>query len=273
MKQKITSCIAYLCAAISSSCLLLCLLKRFPGGYLSTQLSLITSASALLIASAIVFRWPRISHWIGLISGLGALYWFYGIEFGYSFPALNTWITFNLPDGTPDSSRDILFAELKIIFAVTALAATAISATRILPNKWMIRHRPVRDRLWPTLAICIFAAVCWYAFSVSPYRIPLIVDGVSAEITLLRIEKRGNQFHETGIGVFRDGNVFLFHNDRRLFKYRFPVRLGSAGLSPDNATRQAAIALSEEFENAADTGPPVRLHSANAEGWYVRVDQ
>lgn len=245
-------------------------MKRFPGPYRSTELTLIASAAALLMASVIAFRWPRISHLLGLMSGVGALYWFYSIEFGYSFPALNTWVTFNLPDGTPDSSGDILFAKLKIIFAISALAATVISATRLLPRNWIIRHRPVRDRLWPALVVPALATLVWYALSVSPYRIPLIVDGIPADITLLHVEKRGNQFHETGIGVFRDGRAYLFHNDRRLFQYRFPVRLGSAALTPDS--REAAIALGEELWNAAETEPPIPLRTKNAEGWYVRAE-
>ena len=199
MKEKITCCIVYVCAAICSSWLLLCLVKRFPAAYRSTELTLIASASALLMASVIAFRWPRISHLLGLMSGVGALYWFYSIEFGYPFPALNTWVTFNLPDGTPDSSGDILFAKLKIIFAISALAATAISATRLLPRHWIIRHRRVRDRLWPALVVSALATLGWYAFSVSPYRIPLIVDGISADSTsvLLHLGISGPVAHPT----------------------------------------------------------------------------
>jgi len=269
MKQKITICIVYLCAATSSLCLVLYLLEGC-SVYRSRQLALIAVASALLIASAVVFRWPRVSNWIGLISGLGALYWFYGIEFGYSFPALNTWVAFNLPDAAPDASRDIVIAKLKIAFAITALAATAISAMRLLPAQWIMRKRPLRDRLWPVLAICTSAALFWYAVSVSPYRIPLIVDAASAKLTLLHVEKKGSQFHETGITVFEDGKVYLSHNDRRLFRYRFPVHTGSAILSQGDTTREGAFALAEELGNA-DTVPAVSLHSKDAEGWYVRT--
>ena len=270
MKQKITTCILYICAAISSLCLVLCLLKSFASIYRSTEFALIACSFAFLIASVLVFRWPRTSHWVGLISGLGALYWFYGVEFGYLFPALNTWVAFNLPDGTPDSSRDILIAKLKIAFAITAFAAAAISATRLLPARWVMRKRLVQDRLWPALAACVLAALFWYSLSVSPYRIPLIVDAMSAKLTLLHVEKSGMQFRETGISVLEDGEVYSFHNDRRLFQYRFPVRTGSAVLSQDSATRGAALALAQELANA-DTAPAVPLRSKEAEGWYVRT--
>ncbi len=230
MKEKIAGCIVYICAASSSLCLLLSQLHRLPEFPRSTQLALIASAPAFLASSVIVFRWPRISNWLGLISGLGALYWFYGVEFGYLFPALNSWVAFNLPDAATGSSPDILFAKLRIAFAITALAATAISATRFLPPHWIMRSRPVRDRLWPAFAICVLATIFWYALSVSPYRVPWIVDAASPKLTLLHVEKNGSQFHETGVRILWDGRVYLSHNDRKLFRYRFPNYGGSAVL-------------------------------------------
>ena len=270
MKQKIATRVVYICAAISSLCLLLGLLKSFPGVYRSTQLALIANSCGFLIASVIVFRRPRVSHWLGLISGLGALYWFYGVEFGYPFPALNTWVAFNLPDGTPESFQEILIAKLKLAFAITALAATGISATRLLPEDWIIRRRPIRDRLWPALTVSVVAILSWYVLSVSQYRIPAIVDGVSAKLTVLHVEKNGRQFHETGISVFEDGRVYLSHNDRRLFQYRFPVHIGLAVITPDDSIREAAFALAGELASV-ETPPPMPLHSKNAEGWYVRT--
>jgi hypothetical protein len=271
MRQKITACVVYICAATSSLCLLLCLLEGFPSIYRSTRLALIGSASALFIASLAVFRRPRVSNWLGVISGMGALYWFYGVEFGYFFPALNSWVVFNVPDTTHESSRDILIAKLKIAFALTALAATTLAATRLLPAHWTMRNRPVRDRLWPALASCLLAVFFWSAVSVSPYRIPWIVDAVPAKLTLLHVEKHGSQFHETGISIFEDGKVYLSHNDRRLFQYKFPVHMGSAILSEDNTMREAAFALAKELASAK-TVPAVSLHSSDAEGWYVRTE-
>lgn len=272
MKQKITTCVVYICAATSSLCLLLSLLKSFPSVYRSTELTLIGSSSALFIASIGIFRRPRASSWLGLIFGMVALHWFYGVEFGYPFPALNTWVVFNVPDTMHDSYRDISIAKLKIVFAITALAATTMAATRLLPANWMMRNRPVRDRLWPALASCLLAAFFWYAISVSPYRIPWIVDAVPAKLTLLHVGKNGSQFHETGISVFEDGQIYLSHDDRRLFQYRFPVHTGSAVLSQDNTMREAAFALAKELANA-NTAPAVPLHSRDAEGWYVRTGQ
>lgn len=266
MKWKITICTVYVLAAITS----VCLLESFPTLYRSNQLALGAIACALLVASVLQFRWPRLSHGIGFLTALGASYWFYRIEFGYRFPGLNTWIAFNLPDGWPGSSQEILIAKLKIAFAITAVAATSLSATRLLPASWIVRKRPVRERLWPTLAVCISAALFWYVLSVSPYRIPLIVDAVTPRLTLLHIEKIGRQFHEKGIGVFQDGRVYSFSNDRRLFQYRFPVHAGSATLPPESTTRGAAFGLAEKLGNA-HTATAVPLSSRKAEGWYVRT--
>jgi hypothetical protein len=96
------------------------------------------------------------------------------------------------------------------------------------------------------------------------------VDAVSPELTLLHVEKNGSQFHETGISIFEKGQVYLSQNDRRLFQYRFSVRIGSVVLSQDATTREAAFALAEELANS-NTAPPVPLHSTNAEGWYART--
>lgn len=268
MKPKITICVIYLCAVMTA----LCLLNEIQKEYLSHQWALIAGASGLLIASIVVFRWPRAGHLLGLLSGLFALFWLYRVEFAYMFPARNSWVAFNLPDTGPGFSQDLLFAKLKIAIATTALVATALSATRLLPASWILGKRSVHDRLSPALVCCALAILSWYVASVSPYRIPLIVDSVSAEITLLHLEKNGSQFHETGISVFRDGQVYRFHNDRRLFRYRFAVEMGSAVLPPDSAVRKEALALREELANGTAL-PAVPLRSRTAEGWYFRTDR
>ena len=135
-----------------------------------------------------------------------------------------------------------------------------------------MRARPVRDRLWPAFAICVLAAVFWYALSVSPYRIPWIVDAAPPKLTLLHLEKNGRQSHETGVSIFSDGRVYLSHNDRKLFRYRFPIYGGSAVLPADNTTREEAFALAEQLAGAV-TAPAVCLRSKKADGWHVRLQR
>jgi hypothetical protein len=172
----------------------------------------------------------------------------------------------------PDSSQEILVAKLKIAVAISALIATVLSATLLLPARWIIRRRSVRDRFWPAIAVSMIATLFWYFISVSPYRIPLIVDGVSPILTIFHVNKNGRQFHETSVSIYQNGRVYSFHDDRRVFQYRFPVHTGLAELPQNNSTREVAFALAEEL-GKVDTAAPVRLRSKDAEGWYVRTSR
>jgi hypothetical protein len=263
VKTKITTTAIFLCAAISIARLLL----NLPRG--DRPVAVVASGIAFVLASAGVFLKPRFSYCLGVVSGLVALRWFSEIEFGY-FPALNSWITFNLPDGNPYFFSDIFLAKLKILFAATAVASTACSATRLLPASWALRRFPVRERTWPALALSFLVIASWYGFSVSPYRIPLFVHGVPPELAVLHVEKRGTQFHETVISTFRDGKLYVERNDRRLFQYRFAVCGGSEVLPDGMIARVRMLAQSTQLRDMR-TAPAVALRNKNAEGWYVRT--
>jgi hypothetical protein len=204
-----------------------------------------------------------------MLSGLVALHWFWGIEFSY-FPALNSWIVFNLPPDNPYFVPDIYVAKLKILFAVSVVVATACSIIRLLPANWMLRQAPVRERTWPALAVCILIVISWYVISVSPYRIPLIADGAPPEIALLHVEKRGSQFHETAVTTYRDRKLFVERNNRRLFQYRFAIRRASGMLPDEIASKVQSLAQSKQLLDM-HTPPAIVLRSKNAEGWYVRI--
>jgi hypothetical protein len=191
------------------------------------------------------------------------------IEFE-DFPALSFWIAFNFPDGNPHFFLDVFLAKLKILFAATVVVSTAWSATRLLPPGWLLRGLPIRERTWPAFAVCFLAIASWYAASASPYRIPLIVDGVWPELTVLHVEKRGIQFHETTIGAFQDGKLYIQRNDRKLFRYRFAIRGGWAVL-PEAVTAQVRMLAQPDHLRNLHTLPAVSLRNTNAEGWYVRT--
>lgn len=263
MKTKITTIAILLCAAISIACLLL----NLPRGDRPTVV--VASGIALVVASAGVFLMPRFSYCLGVVSGVVALDWFSRIELGY-FPALNSWITFNLPDGNPYLFSDILLAKLKILFAATVVASTACSVTRLLPASWVLRRFPIRERTWPALVVCFLVIASWYGVSASPYRIPLIVDGVPPELAVLHVEKRGIQFHETAIRTFNDGKLYVERNDRRLFQYRFAIHAGSEVLPEGMNVRVRMLAQSTQVKDMR-TAPAVALRNKNAEGWYVRT--
>jgi hypothetical protein len=267
MRTKIATAVIFLCAASS----IVSLLLKLPRNSGEGSIAVVASAFGLVAASAALFLRPRLSYYVGIVSGLAALHWFSQIEF-WHFPVLNAWVAFNLPAGNPYFVADIFLAKLRILFAVTVVASTACAVTRLLPAGWVVRKNPIRDRTWPALAVCFLVIAAWYALSASPYRIPLIVDGVSPELTVLHVEKRGIQFHEVSITVYRDRKLYIQKNDRRLFHYRFPVRSEVGVLPEATATRVFVLAQSSQLRDLP-TPPAVVLRHHNAEGWYIRTGQ
>jgi len=242
-------------------------LRFSPGDRPSVVLA---TAFAFLLASIGLFFWPRLSYCFGLISGLVILQWYSRFEF--SMPGLNTWITFNLPNTTPEFLDDVLSAKVKILFVVTVVSSTVVCMFRLLPAAWMLKGIPIRERTWPSIAFCLLVVASWYCTSVSPYRIPLIVDGTQPELVILHVNKKGRVFRETAVRVFRDGRFFIGSNYRRLFHYRFEDSVTSGVLPEPFTARVRALTQSGELTGIR-TGPAVPLRARNAEGWYVRTRQ
>jgi hypothetical protein len=265
MKAKIAAVIIFLFSAMVLGWVFLTL----ETGRRPIPVAAIAGAFGFVIAAAGVFLKPRLSYWLGMVSGLVSLYWFSRIEFSY-FPALNSWITFNLPSDNPQFFSEVFLAKLKILLVVTVATSTAYCMTRLLPASWVLRKVPVRKRTWPALAVCLLVVASWYGVSASPYRIPLIVDGIPAELIVLHVEKKGIQFHETAISASRDGRIYVQRNDRRLFQYRFVVRDGVGMLSEAITARVRTLAQSAQLKELR-TAPAAALRNKNAEGWYVRT--
>jgi hypothetical protein len=265
MRAKIATALIFLCSALVIGWLFLSLQP----GDRPAPVAAIGSAVAFVIASEGVFLRPRFSYWLGMVSGLVSLYWFSRIEF-YYFPALNSWITFNLPSDNPQFFSDVFLAKLKILFVVTVVTSAACCVTRLLPASWVLRKVPVRERTWPALAVCFVIITSWYGISASPYRIPLIVDGAPAELIVLHVEKKGIEFHETAISASRDGRIYVQRNDRRLFQYQFVVREGM-GLLPEAITARVLVLAHSAQLRELRTPLAVALRNRNAEGWYIRT--
>jgi hypothetical protein len=275
MKNNINVTVFFLCAALGSASLVAAvtsasLVEGLSPAYESNELLLVVSAAGFFTACVLVWLRPDIAYRLGVASGVLAFYWFRQLEFGYLFPAMNSWIVFNLPDDH-HFTQDILVAKLKIVFFITVLAATGISTIRLLPPVWLFRKRPIRNRTWPAIAVCFAAMLGWYGVSVSPYRIPLLVDHMWPQVVILHVGKSGTQFHETSVSLFKDGRVFLSRNDRRLFHYRFELRGGSAVLDNGSTSTTAALRMARELAHL-NTGYPVPLRSREAEGWYVLLN-
>jgi hypothetical protein len=165
------------------------------------------------------------------------------------------------------------FARLKIVSMALIVFAILSSSLRLLPARLILGKSPFCQRTWPACALGFLLLAAWFAYSVTPYRIPVIVDGVPAELRILHVEKRGLRFREIQVSVFRDGRAYVLRNDRQLFEYRFDCRvarisLGDASLPTLDHARD--LVKSPELWKL-HTPPATALRSWNAEGWYVAL--
>jgi hypothetical protein len=227
-------------------------------------LILAMSPLVFVLASAAVFYGWRAAYGIGFVAGLASLAWLAMSEMSLR-PGVNSLIALNL------SEREGIYmhvAEAKILAIGFLTIAIMCSASRWLPERWAWRRRPLRERTWPALVISFLVLAVWFARSVSPYRIPMIVDGGGADLGILHVEKRGLLFHEAFVAVERDGRFAIVRNNRRLFQYQFPESYFGGVLPRDVVALAMAMRDSSQFGDL-HTPPATPLRSWNAEGWYV----
>ena len=223
------------------------------------------SVPAFLFAVLHAFFHQRQAHLTALFACLLSLPILVITEYSPLQFGANSWTAFNLPD---NEIQWVINARWKIT-AVSAVVISLFSCTlRFLPREWKLRNFPMRETTWPAFACFAPVLLFWYCSGASPYRIPIIVDGMHGELTILHVLKHGSQFHETSVEVFRDGKFYRQENNRRFFQYRFPVFAGSTVSSSE--LTQDAIAFSKSTDlNNLKTPPPVKLRRWEAEGWYV----
>jgi hypothetical protein len=229
------------------------------------------SPLVFLCACVLVFVRPRFGHSLGLFAGLIALPWFVWTELWLS-PA-NSWVFLNTGDeSVPEALALLALAKLKILSIALIVFAILYSSLRLLPSRLLLGKSPLRQRTWPAFALGFLMLAAWFIHSVTPYRVPLIVDGESPQFRILHVEKRGLRYHETEVFVFRDGRAWVWRNDRRLFQYRFEARVAMISLGAYLPTLDHARAFvkSPELRNL-HTPPAKALRSWNADGWYVAL--
>jgi hypothetical protein len=239
------------------------------GGW-GTPLALFALAAPFLfvLAAVVVPFNRRLSHILSLLAGSAALPWFGWLEWQLRRMGITSWIAFNLPDqGSTHALLSIVFNILAVGLIVMAVVCSVV---RLIPERWTLRRSPVRERTWPALAACSLVLAAWFALSVTPYRIPLIVDRMWPELTVLHVEKRGIKFHETSVRAYRDGRVMVLRNDRRLVRYRFEER-GVEGLAPNDVRSHVLDLLQLPAVQNADKSPANPLRAWNGEGWYILV--
>jgi hypothetical protein len=223
------------------------------------HLALIVSSLGFLLTSALVLFRPRLAYTVALFAGPVAFACFLWIEWSHS-PWENSWIALNLPGRLP--------AKLTILAVALIVISTVLSAFRLLPEIWMVRKSPVRERTWPAFAVCALVLVVWFVFSVTPYRLPgRLHVGVGPDLRILHVEKRGLHFHEIEISLFKDGKFSTWQTNRRLFQYRFAGH-GGWGVMP-GALHSRAGALTRSLSKSVRTPPAKALRAWNADGWYV----
>jgi len=127
----------------------------------------------------------------------------------------------------------------------------------------------MRERLWIGTVIAFSLIVFWYLKSVSPYRVPLIMDGPDPELAILHVEKNRFRFDETEISIYRD-QYYFSRNHRTLFQYRFANRGGQGVLTPELAAEVRNLTASPVIHTPrTNDAKPIRAW--RADGWYIRT--
>lgn len=231
------------------------------------------SVVAFLCACVLVARRPRVGYRLGLLGGLLALplivrnHWFTD----WLAASWNPWIFLNADGSEVIRGGVPFFAEMAILATVLVVTVIATCAFRLLPARWSIRGKAIREHTWPPLAVASLVLVVWFVRSVTPYSVAAFDHSAHLEFRILHIEKRGLRFRETRIGEYRDGRVWIWRHDRRLFQYRSEGRVSVSALgeqSPATLARARSFVQSPALWNLK-TPPPRALWSWNADGWYV----
>jgi hypothetical protein len=259
----------FLCAGSSTAFMLV----RTPEGldtFGQVGIPLRASPMVWLCACVLIFIKPRFGYALGLAASILALPWFVWTE---SVQDESSWIFLNLAADLTSSQAYLIFVKLKLLSIALTVVASFCAALRLLPWQWDFKKSPLSQRTWPALAGSLSVLAVWLVHSATPYRVPIIADGVAAEFRILHVEKRGLHLRETGMWVGRDGAAWVWRTDRRLFQYRFPERVGRlslAEISPQILGQSRAFVKSTTLL-PLKTPPAKVLRAWNADGWYVVV--
>jgi len=207
----------------------------------------------------------RFSHCLGMAAMVLTVPWFLETERTWIRFGSSSWIALNLPDRWSSSLR---LMEWRIAAATLVLVTLFFCALRLLPARWTLRGKPWRERLWLAPALTLVVVGSWYGFTVSPYRIPIIVDGTPPEYSILHVEKDGLRFHETMVEVWFDGRFSAVQTERRLFQYRFPQTYSYEALPEQLRGPMREFAKSPVLHGLRG-GELAPLRHWKDEGWYI----
>jgi hypothetical protein len=273
VQRKTLTAFVYLLAAVADSWLLV---SRQPLNQPSKFDSALCFLAALLFAAAgFVLRRTHFAH-IYAVAGVVALPWLYTTTLHGNI-YVNHWIVFNVPDRELPAYNGLITTELTIISVALVVLGITTGALRLLPDRWVLRRKPIGERTWPAVAASFCFLAAWFSQSVMPYRIPGALDYSSWPILqILHVQKYGLQFHETCIRVWGHGglpeSVSSSGNDRRLFEYRFQQRF--AHVEGPKLLRERVAALIQSSKIVKSHREPIEpLRRWNDEGWYVAGEE
>jgi len=212
---------SYLVGTVATLLIWPCLWLEFStsrefGHYGIARLAGVLAVLGFAVAAATTQVRRVVGYWAGLLSS--SLAWPYLVLRENLYPYRgNSWITFNLPLD-PHEFGLLVTAALQILACVLTAVATIVSLMRLLPSSWVIRGIPIRTRTWPVFVLTFVSMATWFAFSVTPYRVPT-EHGVAAEMNIVHFQRKGLHSKETRVAVMRDGKLYVCSEVRKPLRY------------------------------------------------------
>lgn len=212
-----------------------------------------------LLAAAGVMPWkPRLGHAIAAAGALFVLAWFVQLEHSFYGWGTNTWIAFN-----SSRSEGIDRLRVQIVGTWLLIAAVGWSIRSLLPQR-LVKIR----RWWQPFAMATACLIAWYLMSVSPYRVPVIADGMRADLTILHVQKDGMRFRESTISVIAYRRLCLTSQiERRYFQYRFSMEYHR--IECPREVGALVDRLNQAMQGTGNGTPPNPIRQWKADRWYV----
>ena len=222
------------------------------------------AGSLVLIAAAFVIPRRRLpGDLLALIATAMAWPYFVMSERSYLYSA-NAW---NLLNST--SREAVAYGKINVIAILLLLVATVCAVVRMFPAGWSLREIPLRDRVSPIFAVSLPLAAFWFVTNAWPYHVPEPHHGLSAELSLLHVKKRGLHSWETQISFFRDSKTYVARTERKPLHYHARGTYHSVSLSAESLSRAREFyAHSREISAQPRTSP----RKWNSDSWYLYLD-
>jgi len=230
-----------------------------------TMPAAVASALSFFCAAILIFWKPRLGYCLGLAGGLIVFASLARSESKLA-PA-TTWMLLAVGLNAGQAPPFLVLRVLAIALAATALCCSAI---RMLPPGLRVRGRVLCRRTWPAVAVGITISIIWAVRDATPYFIPVCRMGVSPDLTVLHVRKRGLHIQQTGIYVFRNERFYSIVTEHQLFHFRVKTQDGR-GTFPYEQWEGLTRPPAAWAPHSATVGSV--LLSWNEERWYVRLNQ